>query len=121
MSIVIIVNIILSVSLLLGGLCMKKIAVSPGDHSIGFKTKRAVQNDDAWYYANTKSGIVWIIVGIAGFVLTGAGIIIQALRNESNGALLQLFALIAQFSSVIISSMLIDNQLKNKYDDHNDI
>lgn len=68
MEILIIVNIITSLSVLLGGICMKKYADSPADYSIGFRTRLAMSSPEAWSFANKKCGRLWIIIGIIGFI-----------------------------------------------------
>ena len=74
MNIVIIVNIIVSLTILLGGLIMKQYANNPIDRSIGFRTKKALSNDETWKVANKKCGGAWIIIGNVCFVLTLASI-----------------------------------------------
>lgn len=117
MSIVIIVNIIISLGIILGGLGMKRYSKSSEDYSIGFRTKRAMSSEDAWSFANQKCGILWIIIGLIGFILTIATIfIIQIERIES---IVQSIILIFLIAATIVSAIVIEKQLKSKYDDNN--
>ena len=109
MDVVIIVNIIVSLSIMLGGLCMKKYADNTEDHSIGFKTARAMANNDTWRFANSKCGNIWSIIGIAAFVLTIACLFMLPK--------LCFAVLILLFAAVVISAVWVEIQLKNNFGD----
>ena len=113
MSILIIVNIISSLAILLGGLCMKKYAVSHADYSIGYRSARAMSGEDAWRFANHTCGIAWIISGITTFILTIAALFI--IRNDGVLCAVQTAVLILLTASVIISAIAIEYKLKTHY------
>ena len=117
MSIIIIVNIITSLAVLLGGLCMKKYSDSPADYSIGFRTKRAMASSEAWYFANQKCGKLWMISGTASFA---AAIIftvfIQAGISSSASSIIQFVLLILQITADIFSTTFTEYQLKRRFD-----
>lgn len=116
MEIIIIVNLITSLTILLGGCCMKKYASSPVDYTIGFKTKRSIASKEAWYFANNKCGSIWLAIGAAGFVLTlAAFFVIQPDLSSISGDHAQFFLLILQSAAIIFSLILTENQLKKKF------
>ena len=117
MDIITLVNIISFLSLLLGGICMKKYASSPADHSIGYRTQRSMSSDNAWYAANKKCGDQWLIIGIAGFVLTIVSVLlIQPKISSSAGSIIQFILLLLQISAVIFSFVSTEAELKKKFD-----
>lgn len=113
MNIVIIVNIIASIAILLGGLCMKKYAVSHADYSIGYRSARSMSGEDAWQFANRTCGIAWIISGIIAFILTIAALFI--IQNDGVLCVVQTAVLILLTASVIISAIAIEYKLKTHY------
>ncbi len=115
MNIIIIVNIIVSLGIILGGICMKKYAASPADKSIGYKTTRAVCNEKTWYYANNNCGKIWIITGIISFLLTLAALIF--ITGQKTAAVVQTSVLILMTVSVIISAAVIESKLKRMIND----
>ena len=106
MNIVIIVNIIVSLTILLGGLIMKQYANNPIDRSIGFRTKKALSNDETWKVANKKCGGAWIIIGTVCFVLT-----LESIFLLSEHSFVQPTILILLVVSVILSAIWIEKQL----------
>ena len=116
MSIVMIVNVIASLGILLGGLSMKQISGSSGDYSMGFRTKRAMSGDNAWSFANKKCGILWIIIGVISFILTVSAIFI--IRNERTVSVVQTIILVFIIVSAIASAIMVEKQLKNKFDNN---
>lgn len=112
MVIIIIVNIITALTILLGGCCMKKYAVSHSDHSIGFRTERSVSSEEAWCFANQKCGRYWIILGAVGFILSIAALFI--VRSENAEGIVQFILLILQTSAVIASMAAVEYQLKKR-------
>ena len=110
MSILIIVNIISSLAILIGGLCMKKYAVSHADYSIGYRSARAMSGEDAWRFANHTCGIAWIISGIATFILTIAALLF--IRNDRVLCAVQIAVLILLCVSVIITAAAIEHKLR---------
>jgi uncharacterized membrane protein len=113
MSVVIIVNIIVSVGIMLGGFCMRSYAVSPADYTIGFRTKRAMSNSEAWEYANKKCGILWIITGLNGVPLTLLSVFLM--ENERVLSFFQAALLVVITVSAVISAVAVEIQLKNKF------
>lgn len=113
MNIIIIVNIIAALSIMLGGICMKKYADDPADYSIGFRTSRAMASSKAWSFANKKCGIAWGIIGAVCFALT-----LTAVFLLSDYSFIQPAILFALVSAAVISAALVEIQLKKLPDDN---
>lgn len=111
MNIVIIVNIIVSLGIMLGGICMKKYADAPADYSIGFRTSRAMANSKAWSFANKKCGSAWTFIGIVSFALTVAAVFLL-----SDYSFVQPAILIMLGVSAIASAAAVEVKLKNIFD-----
>ena len=107
MSVVIIVNIITSLSIILGGLCMKKYAKMPLDHSIGFRTARSLSSNEAWQFANEKCGISWILIGAVCFVMTVAAVFLFSADSPAHLAVLIILS-----AAAILSAAWVEIQLK---------
>ncbi len=114
MSIVIIVNIVTSLGIMLGGLGMKRYSKSHEDYSIGFRTQRAMSSEDAWCFANKKCGGLWIVIGLISFILTIAAIFIFQFESIA-----QVIILIFTMAAAIVSAIVVENQLKIKYSNNN--
>lgn len=110
MSVVIIVSIITSVGIMLGGLCMKKYAKNTSDHSIGFRTARALSSDVAWQFANEKCGTAWTVIGAVCLVMAVAAVFLF-----SADSLAHLAVLILLTAAAVLSAVLVEMQLKNKF------
>lgn len=116
MSIVVIVNMIVSLGILLGGLSMKQRSGSSGDYSMGFRTKRAMSSNNAWSFANQKCGILWLIIGIISFILTVSAFFM--IQNERTGSIVQVIILVFIIVSAITSAIMIEKQLKSRFDNN---
>ena len=117
MTVVIIVNIVWSLGIILGGFCMKQYSRSTKERSVGFKTKRAMSSQDAWYFANQKCGGLWIAGGLAGLILTIAAIFI--FRNEKTEGIVQAAVLVLLTAATFVSAIVTEKLLKRKYDNSN--
>ena len=111
MIVVIIASIITSVSMILGGLCMKKYAGNTSDHSIDFRTARSLSSDEAWRFANEKCGIAWIIIGAVCLVMAAAAVFLFSTDSPAHLAVLILLT-----AAALLSAVWAEIQLKNKYD-----
>lgn len=110
MNVVIIVNIITSLGIMLGGICMKKYADNTADHSIGFKTSRAMASSDSWRFANEKCGTAWTVIGAVCLVMAVAAVFLF-----SDDSLAHIAVLILLTAAAIISAAWVEMQLKNKF------
>ena len=114
MSIVLIVNIIMSLAIALGGLCMKKYA-SWDDRSIGFRTKAAMSDQKSWSFANQKCGTLWLCSGIFFFLLTiAAAVFIQTNISDRMSGWVQIALLILQIAAAAISVVVVEKQLLSR-------
>ena len=110
MSVVIIVSIITSVGIMLGGLCMKKYAKNTSDHSIGFRTARSLSNGEAWQFANEKCGTAWTAIGAVCLVMAVAAVFLFSAYSLAHLAVLILLT-----AAAILSAVWVEIQLKNKF------
>jgi len=108
MNVVTIVNVIVSLGIMLGGICMKKSADAPADYSIGFRTSRAMSNSKAWSFANKKCGSAWLIIGSICFISTVAAAFLL-----SDYSFVQPAILITLGVSAIASTAAVEVKLKN--------
>jgi hypothetical protein len=113
MEVVVIVNVICSLSLILGGVCMKKYAKSTTDRSIGFRTQRSMSSQEAWSFANEKCGNLWIWTGAISFVICIIPFLI--LRDKTADGIIQVTLLILQTAATLVSAAVVEKQLKNKF------
>ena len=116
MNVLIIVNIVISLALLIGGGLMRSRARS-ADRSVGFKTARALASGEAWRFANQRCSAGWITVGITAFVLTAGGIFFS--QELSSPALVMALLLILQLAAAAGVCIVTERQLA-KFDDKRD-
>ncbi|MBO4878582.1 MAG: SdpI family protein [Ruminococcus sp.] len=114
MIVLTIVNAITSLSMILGGWCMKDYADKPGDHSIGYRSKRAVSSNEAWKLANTECGDIWMKGGTAGLILTLCGIVVFLINNYAGNSL-QVVVLTLMTAAMIGSAIIVEKKLKNRF------
>ncbi|HOO05506.1 MAG TPA: SdpI family protein [Ruminococcus sp.] len=116
MTVVLIVNFIVSAALILGGAMMRKCADNTEDRSIGLRTARAMAGQEQWHFANKKCGRLWLILGSVFLALTLADIM-AVIPNVSEpfGKATQLLLLIMQVSGMFIAVALTESQLKEKF------
>ena len=107
------VSIIISCSLMLGGILMRKIANKPINETIGFRTHRAMLNVTNWHYANQKCGTCWLLTGAAGFALTMfISFVIMPRISEDSDVLLLTLSLLIQITAAVISAVYVERKLK---------
>lgn len=115
MDVLMIVNIIVSLGVSLGGYCMIKYAKSAIDFSIGFRTKRAMSSEEAWHFANDRCGKAWSIIGIFSFVFTIVSVFLS--KSDASEAAFQLAILLFQIAAIVVSIIMTECQLKRKFSD----
>ena len=113
MQVVIIVNIIVSIGLFLGGIVMKKYAKSPADYTIGFRTKASTASEDAWYFANNRCGGAWAVIGIAALVITIAAVF--AVTGDRSAGIVQLVIMVLQVAAASVSVTTTELMLRSKF------
>lgn len=113
--IVFIINIISALMAILGGFCMKKYAKSPGDYTIGFRTKRACASREAWSFANLKCSRYWLRAGTV--ALAAAAAAFTVLNGSLVGNIIQVAILLALTAALLISAAMVEKQLRYRYSD----
>lgn len=107
------VSIIISCSLMLGGILMRKVANKPINETIGFRTHRAMLNVTNWHNANSKCGSLWLLTGAAGFALTMLiPLVIMPRLNTNADVLLQILPLAAQIITSAACAVHVERSLK---------
>lgn len=111
--ILVIVSIILSFSLILGGFIMKLTANKPISETVGFRTHEAMINVVNWHYANSKCGILWMLVGAVSFavnmLLTFA---VMPKLNGKTDILLLMILLAVQLIAAVACAVHVERKLK---------
>ena len=110
MEIVVIVNIIASLAIMLGGLCMRKYADSPADYTIGFRTKSAMSSEKAWSFANKRCGTAWLAEGVAAFAAALASLLFI---HGTAGSWVQTAVLALLIAAVAVTVVVVEMQLKS--------
>lgn len=108
-----VVNIVISFSLMLGGILMKITANKSINETVGFRTQKAMQNVTNWHYANSKCGTLWLLTGAAGFALTMLiPLVIMPRLNTNADVLLLTLPLLIQITAAVISAVYVERKLK---------
>lgn len=109
-----IISTIVSFALMLGGILMKKTADKPINETIGFRTHKAMQNEENWHYANSRCGILWLIVGAAGFAAAMLlSFVLLPKMNGKNDVLVQILPLAAQITAAVAAAVHVDRKLSD--------
>lgn len=111
--ILIVVNIVVSFSLMLGGILMKISANKPISETVGFRTHKAMLNVTNWHNANSKCGSLWLLTGAAGFALTMLiPLVIMPRISADSDVLLLTLPLLIQITAAVISAVYVERKLK---------
>jgi uncharacterized membrane protein len=111
-----VVNIIMSVTMILGGYSMRYYAKKPVNRVIGFRTSRSMKNRDTWYFANKKCGDIWLVMGVVSLVVTLASIFaLMPDISDKAGEYVQAVIAILQFAAIMLSGLYVQLQLKKKF------
>ena len=76
---------------------------------IGYRTRRSMQSQEAWDYANKRMGEIWLALGVILLVVT---IPLSLLLGENGVVVL----VIAQTIALILSIIPVEMELKAKFD-----
>ena len=91
------------------GIIFQKHAPKVINGCIGYRTRRSMQSQEAWYYATKRMGEIWLALGVILLVVT---IPLSLLLGENGVAVL----VIAQTIALILSIIPVEMELKAKFD-----
>lgn len=91
------------------GIIFQKHAPKEINGFIGYRTRRSMQSQEAWDYANKRMGEIWLALGMILLVVS----IPLTLLFAENGLTI---AMIAQVVALIVSIIPVEVELKAKFD-----
>lgn len=91
------------------GIIFQKHAPKEINGFIGYRTRRSMQSQEAWDYANKRMGEIWLALGVILLVVS----IPLTLLFAENGLTI---AMIAQVVALILSIIPVEVELKAKFD-----
>lgn len=91
------------------GIVFQKHAPKEINGFIGYRTRRSMQSQEAWDYANKRMGEIWLALGVILLVVS----IPLTLLFAENGLTI---AMIAQVVALIVSIIPVEVELKAKFD-----
>ena len=100
---------LIPILILVIGLIFQKHAPKEINGFIGYRTRRSMQSQEAWDYANKRMGEIWLALGVILLVVT---IPLSLLLGENGVAVL----VIAQTIALILSIIPVEMELKAKFD-----
>lgn len=107
-----IVSMIISFSLMFGGIAMRVIANKPINVTIGFRTHKAMINVVNWHDANRKCGTLWLLIGAVGFALMLFIIfVLLPMMSENADMLMQFIPLAAQIAAAAAAAVHVERKL----------
>lgn len=116
LEIIMILNIVISLSIFLGGYYLK-FHIKPDDTSVGFRTKNAQSSKETWIFANQSCGKLWLIVGITAFILSIIILIyFNSILSEKAEICVLAILLLLQLFSMCFSIYHVEKQLKKFFD-----
>lgn len=118
MDILLILSIVMTFAILLGGYYMKYQAPKDEQMKMGFRTEPAKASPEAWAYANRTCGTYWLIIGIIGFVMTEAVFLIYGFigDNWANVFAIITTAVICVGTSSACTAVI--KELRSKFDEN---
>ena len=100
---------LIPILILVIGIIFQKHAPKEINGFIGYRTRRSIQSQEAWDYANKRMGEIWLALGVILLVVT---IPLSLLLGENGVAVL----VIAQTIALILSIIPVEMELKAKFD-----
>ena len=100
---------LIPVLMLVIGIVFQKHAPKEINGFLGYRTRRSMQSQEAWDYANKRMGEIWLALGVILLVVT---IPLSLLLGENGVAVL----VIAQTIALILSIIPVEKELKAKFD-----
>lgn len=100
---------LIPVLMLVIGIVFQKHAPKEINGFIGYRTRRSMQSQEAWDYANKRMGEIWLALGVILLVVS----IPLTLLFAENGLTI---AMIAQVVALILSIIPVEVELKAKFD-----
>ena len=100
---------LIPILILVIGIIFQKHAPKENNGFIGYRTRRSMQSQEAWDYANKRMGEIWLALGVILLVVT---IPLSLLLGENGVAVL----VIAQTIALILSIIPVEMELKAKFD-----
>ena len=100
---------LIPILILVIGIIFQKHAPKEINGFIGYRTRRSMQSQEAWDYANKRMGEIWLALGVILLVVT---IPLSLLLEENGVAVL----VIAQTIALILSIIPVEMELKAKFD-----
>ena len=95
--------------MLVTGIVFQKHAPKEINGFLGYRTRRSMQSQEAWDYANKRMGEIWLALGVILLVVS----IPLTLLFAENGLTI---AMIAQVVALIVSIIPVEVELKAKFD-----
>ena len=103
--------------MILCGVIMKKYHSDEPNGAVGYRTKRAMKNNDTWKFANELAGSIWIKWGTVVTVISVIFEIIYFCTDEKYGATFMLSAVTIQSLIILLSFYPVEKALKENFDD----
>lgn len=100
---------LIPILILVIGIVFQKHAPKEINGFIGYRTRRSMQSQEAWDYANKRMGEIWLALGVILLVVS----IPLTLLFAENGLTI---AMIAQVVALILSIIPVEVELKAKFD-----
>lgn len=100
---------LIPVLMLVIGIIFQKHAPKEINGFLGYRTRRSMQSQEAWDYANKRMGEIWLALGVILLVVS----IPLTLLFAENGLTI---AMIAQVVALIVSIIPVEVELKAKFD-----
>lgn len=109
MGVFIIVDIVMSAALLLGGCRMSKATPEDRENGIGFRTSLSTSSDEAWMFANELCGRYLIDIGAVGIIAS------IALPLVLNMAVSETAGMIGAIAVLVIVTLAVNMAIMNTY------
>lgn len=109
------VDFLLPVAMIIFGVLFAINPPSDINEHYGFRTKRSMKSKEAWRFANTQLGKIWVILGIISIIFIG---IIKSTLNLTDD-LISMIGLFGTLFSIFISLGIVEKELKLNFDKKN--
>lgn len=109
-------NSLIPITALIGGFWFVKYA-SKKRSVFGYRTKRSLQNDETWRFAQSCCGMIWEMIGISTLVPTWMLCALGYFMTLKQQCILSLVLVTVQMVILFIGTSSVDRSIKQHFDE----
>ncbi len=108
-------NLLIPATMVIVGYMLWKHCPDKINPTLGYRTRRSMQNTDTWKFANTYCGQLWYKAGVCQVVPTIAVQVQYTKSSEKEIGILSLVFIFVQLTVMLLTIIPVERALKKKF------